>query len=74
MGTGFGSGFPDGFGVNYLAGGKVLKFGLESKRTNPKGDGHPIGMYKRNIVDALRKLRSIVEQGRPADEPEKAKL
>ncbi|WFD37994.1 carnitine O-acetyltransferase [Malassezia japonica] len=74
VGTGFGSGFPDGFGVNYLAGGKVLKFGLESKRTNPKGDGHPIGMYKRNIVDALRKLRSIVEQGRPADEPEKAKL
>lgn len=73
VGTGFGCGFPDGFGVNYLAGSKVLKFGLESKRSNPKGDGHPIAMYKQAIVDALRTLRTIVEQGRP-DEPEKAKL
>ena len=73
VGTGFGSGFPDGFGVNYLAGGKVLKFGLESKRNNPKGNGNPVEMYKQAIVEALRKLRTIVEQGRP-EEPEKAKL
>ncbi|WFC99747.1 carnitine O-acetyltransferase [Malassezia yamatoensis] len=73
VGTGFGSGFPDGFGVNYLAGGQTLKFGLESKRDNPKGDGHPIAMYKKAIVDALRLLRKIVEEGRP-EEPEKAKL
>ncbi|WFD43869.1 carnitine O-acetyltransferase [Malassezia psittaci] len=73
VGTGFGSGFPDGFGVNYLAGGQTLKFGLESKRDNPKSDGHPIAMYKKAIVDALRLLRKIVEEGRP-EEPEKAKL
>lgn len=73
VGTGFGCGFPDGFGVNYLAGGKVLKFGLESKRSNPKGDGHPTAMYKKSIVAAMRTLRTIVEKGRP-DEPEKAKL
>ena len=71
VGTGFGSGFPDGFGVNYLAGSKTLKFGLESKRSNPEGQGHPIHMYKESIANALRIMRTIVEQGAP---PLEAKL
>lgn len=70
-GTGFGCGYPDGFGVNYLAGPQILKFGMESKRSNPKGDGHPIAMYKVAIRDALRRMREIVEQGAP---PPEAKL
>ncbi|WFD30810.1 carnitine O-acetyltransferase [Malassezia sp. CBS 17886] len=74
LGTGFGSGYPEGFGVNYLAGSKVLKFGMESKRSNPKGDGNPIIMYKNAIVDALRTLRDIVEKGAPPPDAEKAKL
>lgn len=71
VGTGFGCGFPDGFGVNYLAGAQTLKFGLESKRSNPKGDGHPVHMYKTQIAEALRTMRRIVEQGAP---PPEAKL
>lgn len=30
-GTGFGSPYPDGYGINYLAGPDILKFGIESK-------------------------------------------
>ena len=72
VGTGFGSGFPDGFGVNYLAGSQTLKFGIESKRSNPAcSDGHPVHMYKQSIAHALRTMRTIVEQGAP---PPEAKL
>jgi len=71
VGTGFGSGYPEGFGVNYLAGGQILKFGMESKRSNPKGDGHPVAMYEHSIAEALRTMRRIVEEGAP---PPEAKL
>ncbi|PKI84383.1 hypothetical protein MVES_001602 [Malassezia vespertilionis] len=74
VGTGFGCGFADGFGTNYLAGSKVLKFGIEAKRSNPKGNGEPVLLYKNSIVDALRLLRKIVEDGAPQEEPGKAKL
>lgn len=66
VGTGFGCGYPDGFGVNYLAGSQTLKFGMETKRSNPKGNGEPLKMYKESLVQALRRMREIVEQGAPA--------
>ncbi|WFD26088.1 carnitine O-acetyltransferase [Malassezia nana] len=66
VGTGFGCGYPDGFGVNYLAGSQTLKFGMETKRSNPKGNGQPLHMYKESLVQALRRMREIVEQGAPA--------
>ncbi|KAL4402466.1 acyltransferase [Malassezia pachydermatis] len=71
VGTGFGSGFPDGFGTNYLTGSKTLKFGMESKRSNPFGNGHPLHMYKQSIIKALRLMREIIEKGAP---PAEAKL
>jgi len=34
MGTGFGTVIKDGYGINYLTGQNILKFGIESKRTS----------------------------------------
>ena len=44
---------------------------MESKRSNPKGDGHPVAMYEHSIAEALRTMRRIVEEGAP---PPEAKL
>ena len=65
-GTGFGCGFPDGLGINYLAGASVLKFGMEAKRGNPHAPGpQPTAVFAGKIVEAMRKMREIVEQGQP---------
>ena len=62
VGTGFGCGYPDGFGVNYLAGGRVLKFGMESKRENPFGNGQSTELFLEKLTQSLRDMRSVVEQ------------
>lgn len=67
VGTGFGAGYADGYGVNYLAGGRVLKFGMESKRSNPHGGGQSTEQFLATLVGALRDLRAVVEQARAAD-------
>jgi len=61
-GTGFGAGFPDGYGINYLAGGKLLKFGIESKHHD--GTTSTTKLMSA-IVDSLREVKAICEQGRP---------
>ncbi|TDL25783.1 acyltransferase ChoActase/COT/CPT [Rickenella mellea] len=35
LGTGFGAAYPDGYGINYLAGRDMIKFGIESKYSGP---------------------------------------
>lgn len=65
-GTGFGSGYEDGFGINYLAGASLLKFGIESKHSGKvaKG-GNSTTALANEIVESLRLLRKICEEGAP---------
>lgn len=60
-GTGFGAGYPDGYGCNYLAGSKLLKFGVEAKRGTADTSA-----FITNLVAALDLIRSVVERGAPA--------
>jgi len=60
-GTGFGATDPDGYGINYLAGAKVIKFGVESKWSSTKTSTH---RFRLAIVDAMRDMRKICEEGR----------
>ncbi|KAK0520037.1 hypothetical protein OC834_007181 [Tilletia horrida] len=61
-GTGFGAGFPDGYGINYLAGGKLLKFGIESKHHDRTTS---TTKFMTAVIEALREMKAICEQGRP---------
>ena len=36
VGTGFGTVYPDGYGMNYMLGAKVIKIGVESKVSCPE--------------------------------------
>ncbi|KAN0061504.1 hypothetical protein ACQY0O_006351 [Thecaphora frezii] len=66
-GTGFGTGYPtESYGINYLAGGKLLKFGIESKNGATT-------LFAQKLAEALREMREICEKGAPL-EPETAKL
>lgn len=67
-GTGFGTGYAtESYGINYLAGAHLLKFGIESK------DGATTAFAK-SVVEALRDMRRICEQGGAATGPESSKL
>ncbi|WVR07972.1 hypothetical protein IAU60_005015 [Kwoniella sp. DSM 27419] len=58
MGTGFGAAWPDGYGINYLAGPHLVKFGIESKFSCDKVSTQ---RFKHNIVAALRDMRAVCE-------------
>ncbi|WVF68399.1 hypothetical protein IAT40_003164 [Kwoniella sp. CBS 6097] len=58
MGTGFGAAWPDGYGINYLAGPYLVKFGIESKYSCDKTSTQ---RFKHNIVQALRDMRRVCE-------------
>nr|CDI52336.1 related to CAT2-Carnitine O-acetyltransferase [Melanopsichium pennsylvanicum 4] len=61
-GTGFGTGYPtESYGINYLAGAQLLKFGIESKNKATTN-------FAKCLVEALGELRRICEQGGPATE------
>lgn len=64
-GTGFGAGCEDGYGINYLAGGTLLKFGIESKHS---GTATSTTEFAKQIVEALRLMREICEKEAPRDE------
>jgi carnitine O-acetyltransferase len=68
-GTGFGSGYLDGYGINYLAGGNLLKFGIESKHPPPDGQGEsgedPTHQLATAIVESLRYFKTICEKEAP---------
>ena len=58
-GTGFGTGYPtESYGINYLAGAQLLKFGIESKNGATTN-------FAQCLVEALRDMRRICEQGGP---------
>ena len=69
-GTGFGSGYLDGYGINYLAGANLLKFGIESKHPAPHGQGesgeNPTNQLAKAIVQSLQYLREVCEKEAPA--------
>lgn len=69
-GTGFGSGYPDGYGTNYLAGSHLIKFGLESKVENGP---ESTATFIKALVDALRLMRDVCEKEAPQT-PQKEKL
>ena len=59
-GTGFGTVWPDGYGINYLAGADVIKFGIESKHSCETTDTR---RFRAHLIDALREMRLVCEQG-----------
>lgn len=61
-GTGFGAVYPNGYGINYLAGDKVVKFGIESKVSCPETS---TDVFRQNLVEAMREMRAMCEQGQP---------
>lgn len=61
-GTGFGAVYPNGYGINYLAGDKLVKFGIESKVSNPETSTET---FRQNLVEALREMRQVCEAGMP---------
>ncbi|GAA5828338.1 hypothetical protein JCM11251_006204 [Rhodosporidiobolus azoricus] len=60
FGTGFGTVWPNGYGINYLAGDKVIKFGIESKLSCPSTD---TDKFRKNLVEAMREMRRVCEEG-----------
>ncbi|KAG0247091.1 hypothetical protein BG011_002068 [Mortierella polycephala] len=68
VGTGFGAMYPDGYGINYLAGGKTLKFGVESKFESKVTNTKAFGELLRQ---SLRDMRVAVEKTLPKDQQPK---
>ncbi|CAE6408771.1 unnamed protein product [Rhizoctonia solani] len=71
LGTGFGTVWPDGYGINYLAGPKLVKFGIESKHscsTTSTAD------FKAKIVESLRDMKALFKDLETAETTGKAKL
>jgi carnitine O-acetyltransferase len=70
-GGGFGSGYVNGMGIGYYPMSNRLKFGIESKHAAPRGRGelgdNPTRAIKRAIIDSLRYMRQVCEQGAPQD-------
>ncbi|KAL8286545.1 hypothetical protein RQP46_004562 [Phenoliferia psychrophenolica] len=59
-GTGFGTVWPNGYGINYLAGSKVIKFGIESKRSCEETS---TVIFRDNVIAAMREMREVCEKG-----------
>ncbi|KIY73588.1 acyltransferase ChoActase/COT/CPT [Cylindrobasidium torrendii FP15055 ss-10] len=59
-GTGFGAGFEDGYGINYLAGPDGIKFGIESKFSSPHTSTEG---FQNAVVGALRDMQRICLSG-----------
>ncbi|KAG8213301.1 Choline/Carnitine o-acyltransferase-domain-containing protein [Butyriboletus roseoflavus] len=55
-GTGFGSPYEDGYGVNYLIGPHAIKFCVESKHSCPTTSTR---VFIEHVADALRDMREI---------------
>jgi len=61
-GTGFGTVWPDGYGINYLPGAHLIKFGIESKHPCPTTS---TARLKRHIEEAMLVMREVCETGGP---------
>ncbi|CAJ0649699.1 6747_t:CDS:10 [Entrophospora sp. SA101] len=60
-GTGFGCVYPNGYGINYLPGEHVLKFGMESKKSSTETDTKKFKetgglIYQKDFNEGLAKL------------------
>ena len=58
-GSGFGCVCPNGYGINYLSGGNLLTFGIESKYSSSETNSNA---FRQNVMNALREMRNICEQ------------
>lgn len=54
----FGAVYPDGYGINYMAGPHELKFGIESKVSCPKTSTYD---FKKDLLKSLREMRAVCE-------------
>ncbi|KAH8117830.1 carnitine acetyltransferase [Phellopilus nigrolimitatus] len=65
-GTGFGTPYNDGYGINYLAGSDIIKFGVESKfsckETSTEG-------FKDAIFSSLNEMRNLLLNPPLSDNP-----
>jgi len=59
MGTGFGTVYPDGYGINYMAAPTLVKFGIESKRVPETVSTQE---FMDAIAKALRDMRQVCEE------------
>ncbi|KAF9007591.1 acyltransferase ChoActase/COT/CPT [Cyathus striatus] len=55
-GTGFGAAYDDGYGINYLAAPEMVKFGIESKFSNPATS---TASLKAAIVESLHEMKAV---------------
>jgi len=55
-GTGFGAPYHDGYGINYLSGPHLIKFGIESKFSCAETS---TSTFQRAITSALREMRQV---------------
>ncbi|KAH9945185.1 acyltransferase ChoActase/COT/CPT [Epithele typhae] len=55
-GTGFGSPYLDGYGINYMPAPERLRFGIESKHSNPSTS---TSMFMTVLTDALLDMRTL---------------
>lgn len=69
LGTGFGTVWPDGYGINYLAGPKLIKFGIESKYSASETS---TAEFKAKVVESLREMKALF--GEIDDTTAKSKL
>ncbi|KAG2051630.1 acyltransferase ChoActase/COT/CPT [Suillus hirtellus] len=70
-GTGFGAGWEDGYGINYLIAPNRIKFCVESKFSSPLTSTNK---FKQHIADALQDMRAICEAGELELKDQKKKL
>ncbi|KAJ3977229.1 acyltransferase ChoActase/COT/CPT [Lentinula raphanica] len=56
-GTGFGSGYENGYGINYLAAPSMIKFGIETKFS---GTETSTEIFKGAIYTALRDMKDVI--------------
>lgn len=59
MGTGFGTVYPDGYGINYMAAPTLVKFGIESKRVPETVSTEK---FMQTIDEVLKDMQSVCEQ------------
>ncbi|KAH9037842.1 carnitine acetyltransferase [Lactarius pseudohatsudake] len=55
-GTGFGAPYHDGYGINYLSGLDIIKFGIESKHSCAETS---TATFQQEIASALREMRRV---------------
>jgi len=55
-GTGFGTPYHSGYGINYLSGQDIIKFGIESKHSCVETS---TAVFQREITSALREMRRV---------------